>query len=413
MRHSSTLFRLTVALSAALISAPLALGQPAAAESTPAPAPSEDFYEAPSPLPTGSPGQLIRSQPAVLTSGLGLPGTTAWTVMYHSRDAEDHDIAVTGTILHPTAPWTDSGPRPYVSFAVGTQGLAQRCAPSKQLAVGSEYEITNILLALARGWGVAVTDYEGYTTGGTPTYVTGPSEGHAVLDIVRAARQVAGTQLTAATPVATWGYSQGGGASAWAASQQPSYAPDIQLVANASGGAPADVKATADYLDGSLGAAFLLYAYIGLAQAYPDQVPLHSVLNSAGEAAVQTAKGQCVPESLLTFPFKRFQDFTIGGQTLEQFEATPSVATTLASINLADQPAPAVPMFQYHAILDEIVPIQQAQTLNEQWCAAGAALTPVQLSLVDHVTADFIGAPAAVNWLADRFAGRPATNTCN
>ncbi|MEU4674865.1 lipase, partial [Amycolatopsis sp. NPDC023774] len=49
-----------------------------------------DFYQAPSPLPAGRPGAVVRTEPAaVLATALT---ATATTVMYHSRDARGADV---------------------------------------------------------------------------------------------------------------------------------------------------------------------------------------------------------------------------------------------------------------------------------------------------------------------------------
>lgn len=52
------------------------------------------------PRPKGVPGQLIGSRAAAV-EGVGAPLSSAWTAMYHSRDARDRDVAVTGTVLVP------------------------------------------------------------------------------------------------------------------------------------------------------------------------------------------------------------------------------------------------------------------------------------------------------------------------
>src|SRR5262249_9001231 len=67
----------------------------------------------------------------------------------------------------------------------GTQGLAQSCAPSLQMAAGTEYDGGAIIASLKQGYAVAITDYQGYTNGATPTYIDGKSEGQAGLDIAR------------------------------------------------------------------------------------------------------------------------------------------------------------------------------------------------------------------------------------
>ena len=65
--------------------------------------------------------------------------------------------------------------------------------------------------ALKKGYAVTITDYQGYTNGAIPTYLAGKAEGQAVLDIVRAARQIPelGHQLEAA-PVIAVGLLAGG-----------------------------------------------------------------------------------------------------------------------------------------------------------------------------------------------------------
>jgi hypothetical protein len=394
------------ALAGPLLSAGLAVPASAA----PAASPAADFYRAPSPLPKGAPGQLIRSRAAAVQP-VGAPLSTAWTVMYHSRDALGRDVAVTGTVLRPNAPWTGTGPRPVVTLAPGTQGLGPQCAPSKQLVAGTEYEAPNIALALANGWGVVVTDYLGYTTGATPSYTVGPDMGHAVLDIVRAAAHVPGAGFRADAPLAAWGYSQGGGAAGWATVLQPRYAPELHLVVAAAGGVPADPKAVGDSLNGELGAGFLLDAMIGNQVTYRTQWPFSPMLNPAGVAAVRTDEGQCVNDSLTTFAFTDLNTYLKPGHTLQQFEAMPSVRRVLAQNQLAAQAAPRVPIFQYHAAGDEIVPLAQAQALHRRWCAEGVQ-TRLDLYPAEHITGSSEGAAAAVEWIGTGFAGLPEATNC-
>ena len=371
-----------------------------------------DFYQPPSPLPAGPPGALIRSQPANVFLGLFAPAATATTVLYHSRTTTGADHAVTGTVLRPRTAWTGPGARPVVSFAVGTQGLAQSCAPSKQLAAGTEYGTSNLALLLARGWAVTVTDYEGYTTGGTPTYVTGRSEAHAVLDIVRAAAQLPGADITPASPLTLWGYSQGGGAAAWATVVQPDYAPELRLLGTAAGGIPADALAVNNNLNANIGAAFLIYGAIGFAQAYPDRFPLYEHLNDAGQAAIAAAKTQCTGQSLVTYAGTDLSRYFKPGTTAASFNAIPSVAQVLRENSLTQTAKePRVPVWQYHGGFDQILPLAQARALHQQWCADGV---PTELHLFpgEHLTSNSQAALFAVNFLAQRFAGASYSAAC-
>ncbi|WP_329234728.1 lipase family protein [Streptomyces canus] len=118
-----------------------------------------------------------------------------------------------------------------------------------------------------------------------------------------------------------------------------------------------------------------------------------------------------VVQTLAGYPFKKFSDYSTGA-TIQQFDAQPAVASVYAQNNLITRPAPTVPVLQYHAALDEIIPISQARVLNQTWCTAGVR-TVFTVVPGDHIVAETTGLPAAVSWLTDRFAGRPAPATCS
>src|SRR5271168_2676180 len=137
--------RVGVASSAALFGVLVCLAFAASASAAPTVGPAGSaFYTPPSPLPSGSPGSLIWYRPATLSLGSGTPSVAAWDILYDTSDALGHPDLATGTVIVPTAAWTGSGARPVVDYAAGTQGLAQSCAPSAQLAAGTEYEAANI-----------------------------------------------------------------------------------------------------------------------------------------------------------------------------------------------------------------------------------------------------------------------------
>lgn len=391
-----------------------ATGAPGAAgpAATPA-ATGGDFYAPPSPLPSAPAGTLIRSQPLVLSgAGAAAPPNRAWSVMYHSRDAHDRDIAVTGAVLTPSSPWTGGGARPYVSFGVGTQGLGHQCAPSRQLAAGTEYETSNIVAALSRGYGVAVTDYEGYVTGSTPTYTTGPSEAHTVLDVARAARQLPGGQANQQTPVGLWGYSQGGGATGWAAALAPRYAPDVRVVGAASGGVPADLKVVGANLNGRPGGGLLGDSIVGFTAAYPDLARFDALANERGQQVAAQLKTECVGDNITKHAFLDVKDLTKAHLSYPQFVALPGNAAILAMNNLGSAaPAPQVPVLQYHSVTDELVPSPQAYALHQTWCAEGVRTAFVGYP-GEHASGNAAGAPAALAFLGQRFAGQPFASSC-
>ncbi len=110
-------------------------------------------------------------------------------------------------------------------------------------------------------------------------------------------------------------------------------------------------------------------------------------------------------QTLASYPLKKFTDYSTGGETIQQFDAQPDVAAVYAENNLITRPAPTVPVFQYHAALDEIVPIGQASALNQAWCAAGVR------TVFTVVPGDHIAGRNRRPARRDRLALRPVRRT--
>ncbi|MEB2345907.1 MAG: triacylglycerol lipase [Deltaproteobacteria bacterium] len=375
---------------------------------------NNSFYTPPAPLPAGQPGDVIRSRASVYTldpvAGTPVPGVWSRQVLYLSESALGEANAVSGTVLVPTAPWSGPGQRPLISYAVGTRGVGDACAPSKTLSTGTDYEGLFIQALLDRGWAVAISDYEGLGTPGMHTYVVGQSEGRAVLDMARAAQRLAGSGLGASTPVALMGYSQGGGAAGWAGELAPGYAPELNLKAVVAGGVPGDLLATAEFVDGGPFVALELLAALGLDAAYPE-LDLEDYLDADGEALVAEASNTCLASfdgvgDLFSTLFASRSDFTHTDPL-----AAPAWQARLDENRLGSS-APAVPVFQFHAVLDEMVPFGQAADLRRDWCDQGANVTWTPLVVAEHVLGMVEGQPLALAFLASRFAGLPALGNC-
>ncbi|WP_435581480.1 lipase family protein [Amycolatopsis thermoflava] len=366
------------------------------------PGPFDDsFYTPPAPLPAGNAGDVIRWRPAVPL--MNAANADAWEVMYLSTNALGARNAVTGTVLVPKG--VDPAKAPIVGFAVGTQGPAFKCTPSKAIERGTLYDQPAINDSLASGYAVAVTDYEGYSPTTVPTYITGQSMGPAVIDSVRAAQRLSQAGLSDDAKVIFQGYSQGGGGALWAAEKQPAYAPELNLVGVVAGGVPADLTEVAKGLDGYLGFGFLAFAAVGLDAAYPE-LHLDSYLNDTGRQQIAEAKqNACVVELLTNYAFKKISDYTTSNPL-----DTPAWQARLAENKLGAAP-PRVPVFQYHAATDEIVNTPQADALHKQYCAAGVT-EQWNTYVSDHLSGIFAGNADAHRWIVDRFAGTDAPSNC-
>ncbi len=159
---------------------------------SPKPTANPSFYDVttldPTQVAAAKPGQVLRSEPMVLTGPLA--GASGWGVLYRSTTADGAPAVVSGAMLVPAGDPPEGG-RPVAAWAHGTIGIADRCAPS---ATGNlfydDYGKVGRGL-LDQGFVVAATDYHGLGTPGVHTYHRSQELAAATIDSVTAAHQLA------------------------------------------------------------------------------------------------------------------------------------------------------------------------------------------------------------------------------
>jgi hypothetical protein len=358
------------------------------------------FYVPPNPLPSGQHGNIIWCR----RSASPVAGASAWQILYLSRTASGAPTAVSGTVLVPSAGYR--GTRPVTAYAAGTQGWGDQCAPSKEMAAGDFDEQFAVNNLLRKGWAVTVTDYPGLGTPGDEAYNVGIPEGHAVLDALRAATLLPGAGLSTSAPMGIEGYSQGGGAAGWAAQEQPGYAPGLNMKGVAAGGTPANLQAVAANINGTVWFAFLAGSALGFNAVYPS-LNLNGELTAAGRAALARLDTMCQAQALITYAGKKIQDYTVGGiNPIGQ----PKWQAVLNANDLGTM-KPAVPLLQYHGLLDEVIPWSVESALHSQYCAMGVT-TQFNSYPGDHVLTQVLAQTDVVNWLSARLTGSPAPRNC-
>ncbi|MDT4999283.1 MAG: hypothetical protein QOK12_1388 [Mycobacterium sp.] len=343
-------------------------------------------------------GRLLSASPmtAYLLPGIPIPAK-AWRIRYTSTTATGRQTIVSGTVLVPTVA-ARTAPRPLVGFAVGTQGLADRCAPSHTLTTGEEFESATINDLLKQGWAVTVTDYPGLGTPGQHTYTMGNALGRSVLDSIRAARQLRAAHLSRRGPAAVMGYSEGGGAAGWAAQLQPTYSPHLDLVGAAIGGVPANLQIVLRHNDGGPFSFLVPYAVVGMRAEYEGSDTGHD-LTRHGRNVIRALEQTCLQDASNHYPPLT----KLSSLTKSNLFAVPRVRHILA-INRLGRRAPAVPVLIQQSPNDEIVPFRQVATLHRQWRREGARVTLRKLSAPDHISGSTLYVPAALTWLRNRFA---------
>ena len=367
--------------------------------------PKPDFYVPPDTLPA-TPGQVVRSMKVLFDKAYPFHGAA---VMYGSTTATGQRNVVTGSVYVPKTAWPGPGSRPIVSFAPGTQGLGDRCAPTQTLPIGSNYEQATIEGLLDRGWAVAITDYEGLGPPGDHTYIVKDAEAHAMLDVVRAAQRLpdaAAWGIGAASPVALWGYSQGGQAAAAAAEIETTYAPELDVRAVVAGGVPADPAGMIEHLDGAGNSffAFLAFAAVGLNAAYPE-LDLESYLNDEGTELFAGNRGVCLIDGITLGMGRHIADLTTSNPL-----DTPAWQARIGQQRLGTT-TPAAPVFLFHGSTDQIIPVEQGRALRDAWCTAGAHVVYGEYP-VDHLGGINVGLLDGVGFVAARFASEALPAAC-
>lgn len=373
---------------------------PRDAQAAPAATVLDSFYDPPSPLPSGRPGDVVRAEPSTYhVDPLHLLPTPArvWRIMYLSTSGTGEPIAVTGTLLVPRTPWLGAGRRPLLTYALGSHGLGPQCTPSYQFRQGTEYEAGVVASYVNEGWAVVVTDYEHVHTNGFEIYVNTRSAGQSMLDAARAATRVTGSGLTAANPVAITGYSQGGHAAAAAAELQPAYAPELDVKAVATGGVPADLRKVAANVDRTALFGAVPMAVASLHAVYP-RLSLDG-FNARGRQALHDATTTCMPAMVTRWGFHSATELTVGAKTIGQFlDANPDWAKRIDQQRLGTR-APHVPALVYHGLEDPWIPYAVDRKLADDWRANGADVTFTTYPVAEHVSAVIEAIPQVQTWL--------------
>ncbi|TQM25457.1 secretory lipase [Nocardia bhagyanarayanae] len=175
---------------------------------------------------TGTEAGAIVSSRVLAEAELIPEAAEGYRLVYRTTGQNGEPAVSGGTIYVPSGTPPADG-WPVVSWAHGTSGMTQGCAPTLNGGMADTFDETPQLSSyLAQGYAVEATDYIGLGAPGTYEYLAGRAAGHAVLDIVRA-----GHALDAALSKSfvAAGHSIGGQSALAAAQMWPSYAAELDL----------------------------------------------------------------------------------------------------------------------------------------------------------------------------------------
>lgn len=364
----------------------------------PAPGP---FDAAPAAMLGGAPGRLIRSEKIEGAP----PGALAWRVLYVSTGIDGKPIEVSGVVIASELPAPAAG-RGVVAWAHPTTGVAENCAPSLREELFESIPHLTALVAL--DYVVVATDYPGLGTAGPHPYLVGLSEGRAILDSVRAAREIpaagAGRRFVA------WGHSQGGQAALFAGELAREYAPELELSGVAAIAPATDLaQLLKDDVGERSGRIIASYAFWSWSRVYG--APLDAVVPASELPAIDRVARDCVETTGEAFR-AALDSLPLPAGFLKDgaYEASPW--KSLLEQNRPGRSPTRAPIYVAQGREDEIVRPSVTADFVAELCRRGEIVRFESLPGVDHLRAARASATSAIQWMRDRLDGKPARNGC-
>ncbi|HEX4017169.1 MAG TPA: lipase family protein [Frankiaceae bacterium] len=354
-------------------------------------------------------GALLTAAP--ITGSPALPAAASTDLItYVSDDAQGHPIVVSGTVSVPKGRAPRDG-WPVISWAHGTSGYADTCAPSNDTPDGLDHDYFAVIdptlnAWVARGYAVVQTDYEGLGTPGGHPYLNGVSESNTVVDIVRAGRELnpgIGRNWIA------MGHSQGAQAALFAATIGQKRAPELRLrgavpIAPGGSGIAQLVPFISAGLPGSEAAeAFLPIILLGAQVADPAIDP-QALLSDAALPSLTAARTGCLAQLRAVLPVPGPSVFRAGADVteLDAYLAKQDPNTT----------DPKVPTFIAQGGADTLVSQPATDALVKNLCSKGAAISYQVYPGQDHRGSVGASLADAEHFVDTVIAGHRPTTTC-
>lgn len=372
---------------------------------------SDPFYQPPQGFQHALPGTVLRSREVELAFlGLIPQPFTATQLLYRTTDRHGAPEATATTVLVP-ADRDRTRRYPVLSYQCAIDAATRRCFPSYALrrhakAVGSFAQLELIMIAavLTEGWAVSIPDHEGPNGRWGAPY----EPGYCVLDGIRAALSTERLDLPADASVGLWGYSGGGLATAWAAEVAADYAPELNIVGAALGSPVGDLGNTFRRLNGTFFSGLPAVMIAALAHIYPelDEV-IEEHATAEGRALLDALETMTTAGAVIRMRHKSLAPYI--DQPLDEILSLPAVQHVFEDTKLGAK-VPTPPVLLVQAVYDEVISVEHIDHLADAYAGGGAALTYHRDRLSEHILLHPLSAPMVLQWLRDRFAGRPVAD---
>jgi pimeloyl-ACP methyl ester carboxylesterase len=364
------------------------------------------------PIPVAS-ADLSGSGPGSLVTATTMPGLTrtlegrgfeAARVLYRSTSGDTGaETVVSGSVYVPKGK-APAGGWPVVAFGHGTLGIDGPCAPSLSPDLLGNLAVVRVLTKL--GFAVAFPDYQGLGTKGLHPYGDSKTAGLNMIDAVRALHR---TFPDISGKWAAMGHSQGGGA-AWAADEQAaSYAPELTLVGAATASPVTDLTGLVDNAQqGSLTSdqrPVMQGIIESLARLHPD---LNRDAYRHGAAAVYWGVLTDCSSERAYARASAINKLGPNDFAPDTSEAADRLRALLQGWAMPQKPLSA-PLFVWYGGHDPFIDAGWTAAAIQRACQLGGSLTVVFDPTGGHNPAS---ADLLIDWVIDRFAGKPVANDC-
>ncbi|WP_182380139.1 lipase family protein [Nocardioides sp. WS12] len=372
--------------------------------------PQDDpFFAPPAELGLLAPGEIIRSREVELAFlGLIPQQVSAWQLVYRSTDLHGAPEAAVTTVVLPEGADPDV-PRPLLAYQCAIDAISGKAFPSYSMRRGARswgsippLEFSFLAGMLRKGWALSIADHEGLLG----RFGAAREPGYRVLDGIRAALDFEALGLQDSTPVGIMGYSGGGMASSWAAEMAPSYAPELNIVGAALGAPVGDPAQTFIRLNGTFHAGLPAMVVAGLRSGYPGlSSVIHEHASFQGRKRLQRLE-KC--STLGAVVHHRGDDFdNYLDAPLADVLATPEIQYVFGDLRLG-QNIPTCPILMTQALHDQIIHVEDVDGQHDRYVEGGATVRYVRDRFSEHLSLHPLALPLMINWMADRFAGKPA-----
>jgi len=351
------------------------------------------------------PGSLISAMtmPEFLDA-VDNPDLRAARVAYRSTNGDTGaETKVSASVFTPSGE-PPTGGWPIVALAHGTTGIEKKCAPS---LTDDLWDLADpVMNYMKSGYAVALADYEGLGEDGVHPYMDAKTAGLNVIDSVRALRHAfPGTS----TRWLAFGGSQGG-AAAWAADEQAkAYAPELELMGAVANSPAADLTGLVDKAQNTTLSADQMPLFLNLVEAvarlHPDID--RGDFRSGAAATYWVPLLSCNPD---TSSYRGTERMRLKPEEFEPRTADAANQLRKVLVKWAlPQQALSAPLSVVYGGRDTFVDSEWTTKAIARQCALGGV---VDWDLQPDRGHGDIDIAHQFDWLADRFAGKPAVSQC-